>query len=201
MKNAIIGKKIGMTRIFDKEGNSVPVTLVYVEPVVVTQVKKIEKNGFYAVQVGYQNKKNLNKPEKGHLQESKANSKYLAEFNDLQKELNVGDKINIDCIKVDDLVSVTGISKGKGFSGVIKRHGFSRGPESHGSDHHRAPGSIGGGYPQRVIKGKRMAGRMGNQNITIKNLKVLDVNLQDNTLLLKGSVPGPKNSILKIKVY
>jgi len=212
----ILGKKIGMTRIFDKEGNFLPVTLVEAGPCIVTQLKSQERDGYQAVQIGFGEDKKMNKPKTGHLKKSGGRCKWLREFRTDQDKrktaksdsgeessntdaLKVGDKITVDVFKPGDIVQVRGISKGKGFAGVIKRHGFSRGPETHGSDHHRAPGSIGSMYPQRVFKGKKMPGRMGGDYVTVKGLEVVEVKAEKNLLAVKGAVPGPRGSLLEIK--
>lgn len=207
---AIIGKKLGMTHIFDDRGNIVPVTLIDAGPCTVTQVKTTEKDGYEAVQLGFGKAKNLNKPEAGHLKKAKAESKVLREFREEENEivevegeetatLKVGDMINADTFAEGEMVAVTGTSKGKGFAGTIKRHNFHRGPKTHGSHNYRAPGSIGSMYPQHVVKGRRMAGQMGVERVTVKNLKIIKIDKDNNTIAIRGAVPGPRKSIVLIR--
>lgn len=202
----IIGKKIGMTRIFDEVGNSIPVTVVEAGPCCVTQVKTEEKDGYNAVQMGFDEtrKKVLTKPALGHLEKAKVKPlKVLKEFRDFDgaEALKLGDEIKVDSFSEGQLVRVTGVSKGKGFAGVIKRHGFGGGQQTHGqSDRLRAPGSIGqSSYPSRVFKGMRMAGRMGAEKVTVKNLEIMKVDPANNLLIIKGAIPGANNSIVYIK--
>ena len=203
MKKAIIGKKIGMTQIFDENGVVIPVTVIEAGPCVVAQVKTSENDGYEAVQLGFGEVKEnrLNKPVRGHF--SKANvapRKHLREFRLEEISYNVGDEIKADIFAAGDAVDITGTSKGKGFQGVIKRHGQSRGPMGHGSMYHRRPGSMGStSTPGRVFKGKRLPGHMGTNTITIQNLEVVSVDLDKNVILVKGSVPGANGAILKIK--
>ena len=203
---AIIGKKIGMTQIFDEKGNVVPVTVIEAGPCTVVQVKNVETDGYNAVQLGYGEVKEykVNKPLKGHF--AKANVKplkHLREFKMCSKcacEVNVGDEIKADTFVAGESVDIQGITKGKGFQGVIKRHGQSRGPMGHGSMYHRRPGSMGStSTPGRVFKGKKLPGHMGVDTVTIQNLEVVKVDLDKNAILVKGSVPGNKGSILKIR--
>lgn len=205
MIKAILGKKLKMSQIFDEKGRPVPVTIVKAGPCYVTQIKDEEKDGYKAVQLGYGTAKRLKKPEENHLKKAgvKEKLKYLREFvvEDVEalKALKMGDKIDVSVFKEGDKVAVSGISKGKGFAGVIKRWGFSRGPETHGSDHHRRPGSIGSMFPQRVWKGKKMPGRMGGERKTVKGLKVVRILPETNILMLKGAISGTKNGLLEIK--
>ena len=204
MKKAIIGKKIGMTQIFDKTGKVIPVTAIEAGPCVIAQIKTVETDGYDAVQLGYGDVKEskLNKPEKGHFAKAGvANKKHLREFRlDSLEGLNVGDELKADTFAAGDKVDIQGTSKGKGFQGVIKRHGQSRGPMGHGSMYHRRPGSMGPtSTPGRVFKGKKLPGHMGVQTITIQNLDVVKVDTDKNVILVKGSVPGVKGAILKIK--
>lgn len=192
---AIIGRKIGMTRIYNEAGNALPVTLVLAEPNVITQVKTLKKDGYNAVQIAIPEEKKINKPQAGHLAKAKIKSRILKEFG-LSGENQVGNKINLSSFKKGDVVNVTSISKGKGFAGTVKRHHFHLGPKTHGSDNYRRPGSIGSMYPQRVIKGRRMAGHLGNQKKTVKNLKIADINLENHILMLNGAVPGPNKGTL-----
>ena len=204
MKKGIIGKKIGMTQIFDEKGNVVPVTVIEATPNVVAQVKTVETDGYDAVQLGFGEikDKHINKPEKGHFTKAGlAAKKHLREFRlDSVENINVGDELKADTFTAGDQLDIQGTSKGKGFQGVIKRHGQSRGPMGHGSMYHRRPGSMGPtSTPGRVFKGKKLPGHMGSQTITIQNLEVVRVDLDKNVILVKGSVPGAKGAILKLK--
>ena len=199
----ILGKKIGMTQIFTEHGEVIPVTVVEAGPVVVTQVKTTENDGYTAIQVGFGDakEKSLNKPQKGHLAAANTLKKHLKEFRvDSVEGYTVGQEIKADLFAAGELIDVTGISKGKGFQGPIKRHGQSRGPETHGSRYHRRPGSMGPtSTPGRVFKGKKLPGHMGHVTVTIQNLDVVKVDMDKNVILVKGSVPGAKGAILKIK--
>ena len=199
----ILGRKIGMTQIFTEAGEVVPVTVVEAGPVVVTQVKTIENDGYNAVQVGFVDakEKSLNKPQKGHLAAANVLKKHLKEFRvDAVEEFTVGQEIKADVFAAGEMIDVTGISKGKGFQGPIKRHGQSRGPESHGSRYHRRPGSMGAcSYPGRVFKNKKLAGHMGSVKVTVQNLEVVRVDADKNFILVKGAIPGPKGSMVTIK--
>ncbi len=204
MSKGLIGKKVGMTQIFDEKGMVIPVTVIEAGPCVVSQVKTVETDGYNAIQLGYGEVKSskVNKPQAGHF--AKANveaKKHLREFRcEEPAELKVGDEIKADVFAEGDKVDVQGISKGKGFQGVIKRHGQHRGPMGHGSMYHRRPGSMGStSTPGRVFKGKKLPGHMGVQKITIQNLEVVKVDMDKNVLLVKGSVPGPRGAILKIR--
>ena len=203
MKKAIIGKKIGMTQIFDETGKVVPVTVIEAGPCVVAQVKTTETDGYNAIQLGFGDVKEskLNNPEKGHFKKANvAFKKHLREFRMDSIEVKVGDEIKADTFVAGDKVDIQGTSKGKGFQGVIKRHGQSRGPMGHGSMYHRRPGSMGPtSTPGRVFKGKKLPGHMGVETVTIQNLDVVRVDLDKNVILVKGSVPGAKGAILKIK--
>ena len=197
----ILGKKIGMTQIFAEDGTLVPVTAIEAGPCVVTQIKTSAKEGYDAIQLGFGEAKKLNKPQQGHLKQL-GSFKYLREFRIKDpSEVSLGQKVSVEIFQPGELVDVTGTSKGRGFAGVVKRHHFAGGPKSHGqSDRHRAPGSIGAGTdPGRVIKGLRMAGHMGNERVTVKNLKVIRVDPNRNLLLVKGAVPGPRNGLLSIR--
>ena len=204
MKKAIIGRKVGMTQIFDEKGNVIPVTVIEAGPCSVIQVKTVETDGYDAVQLGFGTvkEKKLNKPEKGHFTKVKVTPvKHLREFrlSDVSN-VKVGDEIKADVFTAGETVDIQGTTKGKGFQGVIKRHGQSRGPMGHGSMYHRRPGSTGStSTPGRVFKGKKLPGHMGNVTVTIQNLKVVRVDLDKNCILVKGSVPGNKGAILKIK--
>ncbi len=204
MKKAIIGKKVGMTQIFDEKGNVIPVTVIEAGPCNVVQVKTVETDGYDAIQLGFGDVKEykLNKPERGHFAKASVPvQKHLREFrvSDVTSH-KVGDVIKVDTFSEGDVVDIQGTSKGKGFQGVIKRHGQHRGPMGHGSMYHRRPGSMGStSTPGRVFKGKKLPGHMGVDTVTIQNLKIVKVDLDKNVILVKGSVPGNKGSILKIK--
>ena len=199
----ILGKKIGMTQIFTEVGEVVPVTVVEAGPVVITQIKTVEKDGYNAVQVGFGDvkEKSLNKPQKGHLAAANTLKKHLKEFRvDSVEGYTVGQEIKADLFAAGELIDVTGISKGKGFQGPIKRHGQSRGPETHGSRYHRRPGSMGAcSYPGRVFKNKKLAGHMGSVKVTVQNLEVVRVDADKNFILVKGAIPGAKGSVVTIK--
>ena len=204
MKKALIGKKVGMTQIFDENGKIVPVTAIEVGPCTVTQIKTVEQDGYTAVQLGYGDVKEskLNKPELGKFKKSNiAPKKYLKEVRlDSIEGIKVGDELKADVFAEGDKVDIQGTSKGKGFQGVIKRHGQSRGPMGHGSMYHRRPGSMGPtSTPGRVFKGKKLPGHMGADKVTVQNLEVVKIDLDKNAILIKGSVPGNKGSILKIR--
>jgi large subunit ribosomal protein L3 len=199
----LLGNKIGMTQIFDESGNIVPVTILKVGPCVITQVKTENLDGYKAIQIGYSNvlNKSLNQPELGHLQKSNIQAlKYLKEFRiEKENEFEVGQILKVDLFSPGQVVNIKGKTIGKGFSGLQKRHNFTRGPMTHGSKNHRAPGSIGmGTTPGRVLPGKKMAGQLGNKITTIKKLKVIQLNLEENILVIKGSVPGKPGNLLSI---
>ena len=200
---AIIGKKVGMTQIFDENGYVIPVTVIEAGPCTVAQVKSVDTDGYNAVQLcfGEVKDKHINKPEKGHFAKSKLAAKeHLREFRVETADVKVGEEVKADVFAAGDKIDVQGTTKGKGFQGVIKRHGQSRGPMGHGSMYHRRPGSMGStSTPGRVFKGKKLPGHMGVQTVTIQNLDVVRVDMDKNVLLVKGSVPGPKGAILKIK--
>ena len=204
MNKGIIGKKIGMTQIFDENGLVIPVTVIEAGPCTVAQVKTVETDGYNAIQLGFGevNAKHINKPEMGHFAKSKLEAKkHLREFrlSDIST-YKVGDEVKADIFTAGEKVDIQGTSKGKGFQGVIKRHGQSRGPMGHGSMYHRRPGSMGPtSTPGRVFKGKKLPGHMGRVTVTIQNLDVVAVDMDKNVILVKGSVPGAKGSILKIK--
>ena len=199
----ILGRKIGMTQIFTEAGEVVPVTVVEAGPVVVTQVKTIENDGYNAVQVGFVDakEKSLNKPQKGHLAAANTLKKHLKEFRvESVDAYTVGQEIKADVFAAGEMIDVTGISKGKGFQDPIKRHGQSRGPESHGSRYHRRPGSMGAcSYPGRVFKNKKLAGHMGSVKVTVQNLEVVRVDADKNFILVKGAIPGAKGSVVTLK--
>ena len=201
----LLGEKIGMSRVFNNHGEVVPVTILNVGPCVVTQIKTFENDGYQAVQIGYGYKKDkhLTKPLKGHFKKSSSKpSKVLAEFDAVPGfDYVLGSVFHVGLFNQGDFVRISGSSKGRGFAGVIKRHNFSRQKKTHGTGHtERAPGSIGqASDPSRVFPGMRMAGRHGNAKVTIENLEVVDVDLENNHLIVKGSIPGPKGSIVTIE--
>ena len=204
MKKAILGKKIGMTQVFTEDGQLIPVSVIQAGPCQVVQKKTEEVDGYTAVQVGYEDKKErrANKPEKGHFQ--KANvpvKKYLKEFKlDNAAELNVGDELTVEQFADGDVLDVTGTSKGHGFAGTIKRWGTHRGPMTHGSHYHRGPGSLGAcSDPSRVFKGKKMPGHYGVVKVTIQNLDLVKIDKERNLLLVKGSIPGPKGGLVVVR--
>jgi len=199
----ILGKKLGMTQIFAEDGIVIPVTVVEAGPIVVTQIKTVEKDGYNAVQIGFgeAKEKSLNKPQKGHLAAANVLKKHLKEFRvDSVEGYTVGQEIKADLFTAGEKIDVSGTSKGKGFQGPIKRHGQSRGPESHGSRYHRRPGSMGAcSFPGRVFKNKKLAGHMGSVKVTVQNLEVVKVDADKNLILVKGAIPGPKGSVVTIK--
>jgi large subunit ribosomal protein L3 len=203
--SGLIGKKIGMTSIYDENGKNLPCTVIEAGPCVVTQIKTDEVDGYDAIQLGFNDKndKHTNNAEAGHFKKSKSSSKHkVVEFKNFNQELNLGDSITVEHFNEGEFVDVSGTSKGKGFQGVVKRHGFAGvGQATHGQHNRlRAPGSIGAAsYPARVFKGMKMAGRMGNETITVLNLKVIKVVAEKNILVLKGCVPGHKNSYVIIR--
>jgi large subunit ribosomal protein L3 len=199
----LLGNKIGMTQIFDESDNIIPVTILKVGPCIVTQVKTKLKDGYDSIQIGYGNisSKSLNQPELGHLQKSKIQPlKYLKEFHiNSENDFQIGQVLKVDLLSPGQLVNIRGKSIGKGFSGLQKRYNFTRGPMTHGSKNHRAPGSIGmGTTPGRVLPGKKMAGQLGNKITTIQKLKIIQVNLEENILVIKGSVPGKPGNLLSV---
>nr|YP_009589145.1 50S ribosomal protein L3 [Corallina ferreyrae]QBL75661.1 50S ribosomal protein L3 [Corallina ferreyrae] len=201
---SLLGTKVGMTQIFNSTGSAIPVTVLQLGPCLITQIKTTKSDGYNAIQLGYlkvSNKK-LSKAELGHLQKTNTTSlKYLKEYRvDSSKYFKIGQTLTTENLKIGDFIDVSGKSIGKGFSGYQKRHHFSRGPMSHGSKNHRQPGSIGAGTtPGRVFPGKKMAGRMGGQKVTIKNLQIIDIHTQNHIILIKGSVPGKPGSLISIK--
>lgn len=204
MEKAILGRKIGMTQLFDAEGKMVPVTVVEAGPCTVVQKKTTETDGYTAVQVGFVDKKEkkVSKPAKGHFDKAKVSYKrYLRELKlDNANDLNVGDTLKADVFAEGDKIDVTGTSKGKGFQGTVKRWGTHRGPMAHGSGYHRGPGSMGANSsPSRVFKGKRLPGQMGVEKVTIQNLDVVKVDADKNLLLIRGAIPGPKGGLVVVK--
>ncbi|MBT2649916.1 50S ribosomal protein L3 [Bacillus sp. ISL-34] len=203
MTKGILGRKIGMTQVFAENGELIPVTVIEAANNVVLQKKTVETDGYEAVQVGFENKREKlsNKPEKGHVEKANTTPKrFIREFRGTDlTELEIGQEVNVSIFAEGDLVDVTGISKGKGFQGSIKRHGQSRGPMSHGSRYHRRPGSMGPVAPNRVFKGKLLPGRMGGEQITVQNLAIVKVDVERNLLLIKGNVPGARKALIKVK--
>ena len=203
MKKALLGKKLGMTQIFDEQGKVIPVTVIEAGPCTVVQIKTKDADGYEAVQLGFGEVKanKVIKPKAGHFKKANVEpKKHLREFRLEEISYNVGDELKADVFTAGEFVDITGTTKGKGFQGVIKRHGQSRGPMGHGSMYHRRPGSMGPtSTPGRVFKGKKLPGHMGMQTVTIQKLEVINVDLDKNVILVKGSVPGNKGAILKIR--
>jgi large subunit ribosomal protein L3 len=204
MVNGLLGRKLGMTQVFTEKGEVVPVTVINAGPCVVTQVRVAERDGYNAVQLGYEQveARKLTKPQQGHLKAAGTLVRFLREFSaDDPQTHSVGEIINVELFQAGQKVDVSGNSKGRGFAGVVKRHHFRGGPKTHGqSDRHRAPGSIGAGTtPGRVWKGQKMAGRMGGKRVTVQNLEVVEVLADKNLILVKGSVPGARNGLLQIR--
>ncbi len=205
MKLGLLGKKLGMTQYFEEDGKVIPVTVIELGPCYITQKKVLNNDGYLSVQIGYQvvSEKKATRPIIGHCRKAGLPPlKYFREIRLEEKDLdnfNVGQELNVSIFKEGEFVDVSGTSKGKGFQGVVKRHGFKGGPSSHGSMQHRKPGSIGGGNPQRVIKGRKMAGQMGNEKVTVQNLQIYKVIPEKNLLLVKGAVPGWRNGLVFVK--
>ncbi|MCI6349829.1 MAG: 50S ribosomal protein L3 [Tenericutes bacterium] len=199
----ILGRKVGMTEVFTTDGKLIPVTVVEVEPNVITQIKTVEKDGYNSIQLGAFTKREKvsNKPEMGHIKKANTTPKrFLKEIKGLDiANYEVGQVIGVDVFEAGELVDVTGTSKGKGFQGTIKRHNFSRGPMSHGSHYHRAVGSRGPMRPMRVLKGKKLPGHMGNETVTIQNLEIIAVDVENSCLLISGNVPGPKKGYVLVR--
>lgn len=203
MKKGILGRKAGMTQVFTKEGKVIPVTVINVEPNVVTQIKTKETDGYEAIQLGIvdRKEKNATKASIGHAKKANTNPKrFLKEIRDVNvADYALGQELTPSVFAAGELVDVTGTSKGKGFQGVIKRHGQSEGPKTHGSRYHRRPGSMGTMRPMRVLKGKNLAGHMGSETVTVQNLEIIEVNDAENYILVSGNVPGAKNSLVLIR--
>ena len=202
--SALLGKKIGMTNMFSSEGKLIPVTVVQAGPCIVTQIKTEENDGYKAIQLGFDEKKveKLNKPIAGHLKKTTDKGfRVLREFRtENLDDIESGATISTEIFSVGDKINISGISKGRGFQGTIKRHGFSRGPETHGSRNHRKPGSIGNSaWPAKVVRGKKMPGHMGTDRKTVKNLTIVGIRHEENLLLVKGPVPGFKTGILEVR--
>lgn len=198
---ALITRKLGMTSVITENGASIAVTLLSAEPNIITQIKNSDTDGYQAVQQGFENNKKLSKPQVGHSRPAKIMPKVVREFrvSEITDEMKVGEKLSADLFSVGDAVDATGISKGKGFAGTIKRHNFHRGRKTHGGRSYRRPGSIGSMYPQKIFKGKRMAGQMGHERVTTKGLKIALVEPQLNVIGVTGAVPGPRKGIVLIK--
>lgn len=203
MQKGILGKKIGMTQVFDEAGRVIPVTVIQAGPCVVVQKKTVDTDGYNALQVGFEpiKESRVNKPLRGHFARAKLKPfRYLRELRlENVAEYQVGQEIKVDIFRPGERVDVTGISKGKGFAGGIKRHGFQRGPMAHGSKYHRRPGSLGAKGPARVFKGRKLPGRMGGERVTVLNLEVIKSDAERNLLLVRGAVPGPRRGLLIIK--
>ena len=199
----ILGKKIGMTQVFTKDGKLIPVTVIEVEPNVVTQIKTVEKDGYDAIQLATETvrAKVVNKPQMGHTNKANTEPKrFLREIRGVNvNDYTLGQIVGVDTFEEGEMVDVSGISKGKGFQGVIKRHNQSRGPMGHGSQYHRGVGSLGTMLPMHVLKGKKMPGHMGNVKTTIQNLEIISIDKENNVILVKGNVPGPKQSLVIIR--
>ncbi len=216
---ALLGTKLGMTQLFDESGNVARVTLIQAGPCTVTQVKTVDTDGYNAIQIGYGDAKHQPRPQVGHLKAANVNSKTLREIrvddvnakhpkakarqaaSDAAMALEVGAKLDVTTFEVGDAVEVTGTSKGKGFAGTVKRHNFATGPKTHGSRNYREPGSIGAGYPQHVMKGMRMAGRMGGDQVTVSGLKVVVIDAEANIIGISGAVPGPKRGTVMVRGF
>jgi large subunit ribosomal protein L3 len=203
MTKGILGRKIGMTQIFTEDGNVVPVTVIEAGPCVVLQKKDVENDGYNAIQLGYADKKEsrANKPEIGHAKKAgTAPKRFVREIRGVNvDEYEVGQEIKADIFAEGEYVDVTGTSKGKGFAGSVKRHGQATGPNTHGSKYHRGPGSMGSIAANRVFKSKNLPGHMGHETVTLQNLRVMKVDAERNVILVKGSIPGPRNSFVKIR--
>jgi large subunit ribosomal protein L3 len=198
---ALITRKLGMTSLVAEDGSVAAVTLLSAPENVVTQLKNTETDGYQAVQLGFEESKKLSKSVLGHLKPAKANAKVMCEIriDELPEELKVGDKISVDLFSEGDKVSVSGTSKGKGFAGTIKRHNFHRGRKTHGGRSYRRPGSIGSMYPQKIFKGKKMSGHMGDEKVTVKNLKIALVDNEHSVIGVFGAIPGPKKGLVVLK--
>ena len=203
MTKGILGRKIGMTQVFAENGDLIPVTVIEATPNIVLQKKTVETDGYEAIQLGFEDKREKlsNKPAKGHVAKaSTAPKRFIREFRELDTaNYEVGQEVKVESFAEGDVIDVTGVTKGKGFQGVIKRHGQSRGPMSHGSRYHRRPGSMGPVAPNRVFKQKKLPGQMGGHTVTIQNLEIVRVDAERNLLLVKGNVPGSRKSLVVVK--
>lgn len=203
MTKGILGRKIGMTQVFAENGDLIPVTVIEATPNVVLQKKTVDTDGYESIQLGFEDKREKlsNKPAKGHVAKADtAPKRFIREFRGLNTaDYEIGQVVNVESFAEGDVIDVTGVAKGKGFQGVIKRHGQSRGPMSHGSRYHRRPGSMGPVAPNRVFKQKKLPGQMGGQTVTIQNLEVVKIDAERNLLLVKGNVPGSRKSLVVVK--
>lgn len=204
--NGIVGRKIGMTQVFTPDGRALPVTVIEAGPCTVTAIKNPERDGYAAIQLGFGEKRRLNKPRLGHARKATGNNetrpRFLREFRGSMEGAQLGQRVTVDMVFTkDDIVDVIGTSKGKGFQGGVKRWNFRGGPKTHGqSDRHRAPGSVGAGTtPGRVLKGQKMAGHMGHERVTVQNLQVVDIDAENHVLLVKGAIPGPRNGMVMVR--
>jgi len=198
---ALITRKVGMTSIIADDGQLLPITLLSASPCVITQVKTADNDGYTAIQLGFEEAKKVGKAQAGHFKKSGINPKVTREFrvDEIEEGMETGAKLSTDTFEVGDTVHITGISKGKGFAGTIKRHNFHRGRKTHGGQSYRRPGSIGSMYPQKIFKGKKMAGQMGHEQVTVRNLKVALVDIENQVIGVIGAVPGPRKGIILIK--
>lgn len=198
---ALIARKVGMTGVINQDGEAVAVTLLSASPNVITQIKNDETDGYQALQLGFEEAKKTAKPQAGHFKQAKTNPRIIREFriDEITEDMKIGEKLGADLFNEGDVVDVTGISKGKGFAGTIKRHNFHRGPKSHGGRSYRRPGSIGSMFPQRIRPGKKMAGHMGHERRTVKRLKIALVDKDLDVLGVTGAVPGPRKGIVMVK--
>jgi large subunit ribosomal protein L3 len=200
LMKVLLGTKLGMSRIFDESGRAIAVTAIQAGTTTVVQVKDVTTDGYTAIQVGMGAQRHPNKPESGHAKALATVPQHLREFRGNTEDSIAGSAFNADAFKTGDLVKLTAVSKGKGFAGVIKKHNFARGPQTHGSDHHRAPGSIGSMFPQHVLKGKKMPGKMGNEQVTVRKVEIVDVLADQNILLVKGPVPGSNGGLVELSL-
>jgi large subunit ribosomal protein L3 len=198
---ALIGRKLGMSQLIQPDGSALPVTLIQAGPCAVTQIRTTDKDGYEAVQLGFGEAKNISKPLAGHVKRAKINPTVMREFRNIEinEETAVGGSFDVTVFEEGDLVTICGTSKGKGFAGTVKRHNFNTGPKTHGSMNYRKPGSIGSMYPQKVLKGQKMAGQMGPAQVTVKNLRVALVDAANGVIGVVGAVPGPKRSIVTLQ--
>jgi large subunit ribosomal protein L3 len=198
---ALITRKVGMTSTIAEDGSVVAVTLLSASPCVVTQVKTADTDGYQAIQLGFEESKKLSKPQVGHTKKANATSKIMHEFrvDELPADITLGSQITAETFSIGDIVDVTGVSKGKGFAGTIKRHNYARGRKTHGGRSYRRPGSIGSMYPQKIFKGKTMAGQMGHEQVTVQNLRVALVDMEHNIIGITGAVPGPNKGIVTLR--
>ncbi len=201
MAKSLITRKVGMTSTISEDGTLQPVTLLSASPNVITQIKTVEKDGYNSLQLGFETKKHPTKPQMGHFKESKIQPKIVREFriNEVEEELKVGQTLDASVFEIGNIVKAVGTSKGKGWAGTIKRHNFKRGRKTHGGRSYREVGSIGSMYPQKIFKGKKMAGQMGNERVSIRNLTIVLIDIDKNLIGVKGSVPGPRRGIVLLE--